>query len=240
MIQVQDLCIGHKWVLGYEGLYSASLEGRIYSCIKNKFLKETKNIHNYAMVTLYKNGKPKNYSVHRLVAIAHIPNPQNKPCVDHINTNRTDNRVENLKWVTHQENCNNPITLAHGGEARRGDKHYFWGKKRTEDEKRKQSEAMKGRKLSEETKRKIGNSNRGKVRCEELRKRWSITRKGKHMGKSSPLSKRVGQFSISGILIKEWDCIADAQRSIGISANAISHCVCKRSKTAGGYVWKTL
>lgn len=240
MIATSDLRLGHKWVLGYEGLYSVSLEGRVYSHINNRFLKETKNIHNYAMVTLYKNGKHKNYSVHRLVAIAHIPNPQNKPCVDHLNTIRTDNRVENLKWVTHQENCNNPITLIHGGDSRRGEKHCFWGRKRTEEEKRKQSEAMKGRKLSEETKQKIGNSNRNKVRSEELRERWSKTRKGKRMGKDNPLSKRVGQFSISGKLIKEWDCIADARRSIGISAAAISHCICKRSKTAGGYVWKTL
>lgn len=240
MIDARDLRIGHKWVLGYEGLYSASLEGRIYSCIKNKFLKETKNMHNYAMVTLYKNGKPKNYSVHRLVAIAHIPNPQNKPCVDHINTIRTDNRVENLKWVTHQENCNNPITLAHAGDSRRGEKHCFWGKKRTEDEKRKQSEAMKGRKLSEETKRKIGNSNRGKARSAELRERWAKKRKGKHMGKDSPCSKRVAQFSLSGVLLKEWDCFADAQRDTGISVGSISNCVCKRSKTAGGYIWKTL
>lgn len=42
MITTSDLRIGHKWVLGYEGLYSVSLEGRVYSCIKNKFLKETK------------------------------------------------------------------------------------------------------------------------------------------------------------------------------------------------------
>lgn len=64
----------------------------------------------YYRVSLNVDGKIKDFFVHRLVAMAFIPNPGNKPQVDHINTIRTDNRVENLRWVTPHENMMNEIT----------------------------------------------------------------------------------------------------------------------------------
>lgn len=60
-----------------------------------------------------KDGKQKSVGVHRLVGEAFIPNPENKPQIDHINTVRNDNRVENLRWATPLENMTNPITLEH-------------------------------------------------------------------------------------------------------------------------------
>ena len=81
------------------------------------------------------NERRKNLLVHRLVAESFIPNPENKPEVDHINTIVTDNRVENLRWVTKKENSNMPLSLKHMGDAKRGENSPYWGKPRTEETK---------------------------------------------------------------------------------------------------------
>lgn len=95
-----------KDVKGYEGLYQVSNTGQVFSIRSKKFLKQghTGWGEGYAFVALCKNGMRKNKNVHRLVAEAFIPNPENKPEVNHIDHNPHNNNANNLEWVTHQEN----------------------------------------------------------------------------------------------------------------------------------------
>lgn len=116
-----------KDIPGYEGIYQVSNIGNVKSLVFNKhrhyykkdyssrLLSKIKNNMGYYYVNLYnrKGVGYKRYLIHRLVAIAFIPNPDNKPFIDHINTNPTDNRVENLRWVTAKENSNNHRTRQH-------------------------------------------------------------------------------------------------------------------------------
>lgn len=68
--------------------------------------------HRVEKIKLPINGKRKCYSIHRLMAIAFIPNPKNKKEVDHIDKNGLNNELSNLRWSTKKENCNNRMTIS--------------------------------------------------------------------------------------------------------------------------------
>ena len=88
------------------GSYEVSNMGNVKGKF-GKILKLLPNIDGYLQVHIYENGTNKFMRVHRLVAMCFIPNPENNSEIDHINRIKTDNRVENLRWVTRKENTNN-------------------------------------------------------------------------------------------------------------------------------------
>ena len=88
--------------------YYCDKYGNIFS--KRKKLKQSKR-NGYLCVSLCNNGFSKSFNVHRIIAEAFIPNPGNKPQVNHINGIKTDNRVENLEWVTQSENTIHALSI---------------------------------------------------------------------------------------------------------------------------------
>ena len=107
-----------KDIPNYEGLYEASNRGNIRSkegkvtyterhgkrVWESRVLKEKNPSGRDKRVTLWKDGDHKDYLVHRLVAKTFIPNPENKPCINHIDGNPRNNNIENLEWCTYEEN----------------------------------------------------------------------------------------------------------------------------------------
>ena len=118
-----------KPIKGYEGFYEASNLGNVRSVDrvilstanilhtehtqlrKGRVLKQGNGRAGYKLVVLQRDGKRKTKYTHRVIATTFIDNPDNKPCIDHINGDHTDNRAENLRWCTQQENIKNPNTI---------------------------------------------------------------------------------------------------------------------------------
>ena len=136
-----------KDVKDYEGLYQVSNLGRVkrlewkrfslgkWQTIKEKVLKQTIGTTGYWHISLNKNGSHNTYKVHRLVARAFIPNPDNLPCINHKDNNPLNNKVENLEWCTYKYNNN------------------------YKDHNKKLSQSRLGKKASDETRQKLRDSN---------------------------------------------------------------------------------
>lgn len=209
-------------IKNYEGLYEVSNLGRVKSLNyrrtgKEEILKNTKNKNGYLVVCLFKNGNKKTFCIHRLVAEAFIPNPDNLPCVDHINTIKTKNEVTNLRWVTYEENNNNELTK----EKHKGNTNSL-GYKQSEEHKKKISKANKDKKRTDETKKKISKAKKGEKHSEE------------HIQKiAKSNSKKVYCLELDKI----FNSIKEASKELNICSTNIGMVCNRKRKTAGGYTF---
>ena len=192
----------------YEELYKVSNLGRILSLNyrntgKAKLMTPVERKDGYFQVGLSKNGEYKKRLVHRLIAETFLPNPENKPCINHkiegekgkkINMvifnedGSVDEERTTIEWATYEENNNYATRNERISKAHKGEKNHFFGKHLSEEHKRKLSKAKKGKHLSEEHKRKLSeaqkgekNHNYGKQLSDETRKKMSEAAKRREM-----------------------------------------------------------
>jgi hypothetical protein len=136
-----------KPVVGYEGLYEVSDRGNIRGLYARKHKQNLSPAHNrkgYRYVCLHKEGQRKIKKVYRVVAEAFIPNPYHLPEIDHIDGTRDNDVAWNLRWVTHKQNINNPITRERFRDVKIGEKNSFWGRHHSEETKQAISDKKRG------------------------------------------------------------------------------------------------
>ncbi len=92
-----------KYIKGFEGRYSVNKDGNVFSHIRGRFLKPRDLGHGYLSVLLSRDGFSKNYKIHRLVALTYLGEDDRQ--IDHLDGNPKNNKLENLEYVSHRENC---------------------------------------------------------------------------------------------------------------------------------------
>lgn len=111
------------FIFGFDN-YEVFEDGRVFSHKKQIYLKPQNNGNGYLKVHLYKDGKMHQLYLHRLVAETFIPNPNNYKYIDHIDRNKTNNCINNLRWCSAKENTGNTAGSSRYKVSRSGAKHY--------------------------------------------------------------------------------------------------------------------
>ena len=236
-----------KPILHYEDLYEVSSLGRVKvlsrtityhnqnnrSVIRtypSKILKPT-NSRGYLRVSLNQNGKIKKEQVHRLVAQAFIPNPNQLPEVNHKDENKLNNYVGNLEWCTSKYNCNYGTRNIRLSTALKG-RHF------TDEWKQKLSQNKIGITLSEIVKQNISSGHKGITFTEEHKKK--ISQKLRDY-KTQTIGKKVKQIDISNNeIVKIWDSLRAIEYELGFAHNCISRACQRENNIYKNFKWEFL
>ena len=262
-----------KDIEGYEGLYQVSNLGRVKSLGFDKWHKgrlikaHFDGLKHYLFVQLYKNGVCKKINVHRLVATAFVPNPNNLPQVNHKDEGKTNNQADNLEWCTNKYNIN----YNNGAAMKRAIKTRYERHNVNDLVAKIKATKIKNESYSAErpvnqftwqgvfVERFISATQASKATgvhrnvisrcCMGKHKQgggfiWlydeDIDKIGERTLKAHPNAKKVRQFDLNGNLIKEWNSATEACKELGVNKAALSECCQGKRKQTKGYIWKFL
>ena len=232
-----------KDVVGYEGLYKVSNFGNVYSCYVNRNLSQGNHKDGYKFVILRKNGNDKYKTVHRLVAEAFIPNPNNLPLINHRDENPSNNYIDNLEWCDYL--YNNTYNNVHLKRAEYFSKKVYAYNKDGDLAYEYNSTHDAERDLN------IGSNNisycclgntltyKGFVwSYNKLSKQDVLDRFEKTNRKGKPKSISVNQFDLNGNFINSYKSVREAGRELKINRYAIAS-VCRReSEQTHGFIFE--
>lgn len=221
--------------LGYPD-YMVSNMGRVKTLKrgKEKILKFEQTNANYYRVHLNAKGERKHFSVHRLVALAFLENPDNLPIINHKDENPLNKHVDNLEWCTAQYNTTYNNVHIKRGEKRKGVKFTEEHRKKISDSKQGENHPMYGKQFSDERKENISKALKGKYVGEN---HWCYGKK-RDIEFISKISKPILQYTLSGDFIKEFDSAKSASLELGIDCSGIGKCCKDKLNSCGGFIWK--
>lgn len=220
---------------GYEGDYKVNRLGEVWSFKKLIPFKMKQRIERkgYRRLQLFKNKNDKVKAIHRLVAFTFIPNPENLPEVDHIDNNKSNNKVDNLQWLSSLDNTrkDQAFEVNQYNEEGKFIKKWICSSEIEKELKLSASEILRCC---------IGNRN-----CRSAY--GYIWRYFKDIGNTKDIEyqsirgrRKVNQYTLNGKFIKTWKSLTEASKLLGVGnrgSNIIN--VCRgRQKTTGGFIWK--
>ena len=221
---------------GQETDYSVSTEGEVRKDTTNYILSQSSQ-QDYKFVGLIINGKQKRMRVHRMVALTFIDNPDNKPYVNHINGNRSDNNVENLEWVTPSENTQHAVNtgLFKSGRTRAVIQYNLNG------------EQMATFESATEAARQTGGSQSKITMCWRRQRdsandyQWRYyddIQDVQKIEKKFITGKKVAQCDEEGNILKIYPSFKEAARAVNGTSSAISRVCSGTNIRHKGYKWK--
>ena len=237
-----------KDIDGYDGMYKISNLGNVYSKYINRNLKHGKTRDGYPYVMLHDNGKQKCNLIHRLVAQAFVPNPNNLPCVNHKDENTENYSVDNLEWCTVA--YNNTYNDVHKKRTLKISQEVFGYNEH--------GKIIHHYCSAREAARQLGYQNTNISACcngnlltykdivwsyskltkEEIIKRFTKSKTHRVGNKNNALSKPVNMFNINHKFIRQYPSAQEAGRDLHISSSLITGVCRGEHKSTHGFIFE--